>query len=918
MPAPPFDASFSALTGYSPMRWQARLFRRMVDGAIPPACDLPTGLGKTSVIPIWLIALVSRVRTAGSPPFPRRLVYIVNRRTVVDQATAIVERMRERLWNPEDPRWAAHKTALNAIRRELRAFQATADGDELLGVSTLRGELADNEEWKADPSRPAIIVGTIDMVGSKLLFSGYGDGRYRRVHHAGLMGQDVLIVHDEAHLTPAFNDLLLAVVAEQRREVERNNQGSKIGRPIKVFPLSATLRESGNDIFTLEPEDYKDPIVQERLTAAKRLHLHSVPEDKVVEKIVAQSRTHEAAGVRVLIYVRSPEQAQQIAAALKKVLETASQERIALLTGTIRGHERDQLMQQPPASSAAHVIRHFLDGTKPKSSVYLISTSAGEVGIDLDADHMVCDLTALDAMIQRLGRVNRRGGKDRHACVDVVGDAPAKDKPSEFDNAIMATLGILKRWEGQQTGGIDVSPGSMRRLIEELKPTEREAAFSPKPEAPPLTDILLDAWSLTSIAKMPGRPEVAPYLHGLTAHGLTAELPETYVVWRKEIIPLKQADASAETLHDWFSACEIETQERLRGRTDSVQKTLEGLLASHHRRGTEDFPVVLLDERGNADWSKLSRLAEKDSPIAYRTAVLPVEAGGLDAHGTLDSSATEPAPDVAEARTGNDRRERWIVVKDTENVEYRRLLTDELAEDLPPGLDEQERIILAEQAEGADGTGKTRELVLLVSPRKSALENPEIAKVRQTLVKHTRLIESQMAQIAQALGLEKIIQEALVTAARWHDKGKDRPVWQRFARNAPGAEPVAKSKSYLHPRALGGYRHEFGSLLDATNDETLRDCPERDLILHLIAAHHGWARPHFEPRAFDHLSHTTAENEQAAIEVIRRFGRLQQRFGRWGLAWLESLLRCADIAASKPLPVEKNMNPTQHKQEVRV
>jgi len=33
--------------------------------------------------------------------------------------------------------------------------------------------------------------------------------------------------------------------------------------------------------------------------------------------------------------------------------------------------------------------------------------------------------------------------------------------------------------------------------------------------------------------------------------------------------------------------------------------------------------------------------------------------------------------------------------------------------------------------------------------------------------------------------------------------------------------------------------------------------------------------------------------------VMRRFGRLQQRFGRWGLAWLESLLRCADIAASR-------------------
>ena len=48
---------------------------------------------------------------------------------------------------------------------------------------------------------------TIDMIGSKLLFSGYGDGRYKRPQHAGLIGQDSLIVHDEAHLTPAFSKL---------------------------------------------------------------------------------------------------------------------------------------------------------------------------------------------------------------------------------------------------------------------------------------------------------------------------------------------------------------------------------------------------------------------------------------------------------------------------------------------------------------------------------------------------------------------------------------------------------------------------------------------------------------------------------------------------------------------------------------
>jgi len=79
--------------------------------------------------------------------------------------------------------------------------------------------------------------------------------------------------------------------------------------------------------------------------------------------------------------------------------------------------------------------------------------------------------------------------------------------------------------------------------------------------------------------------------------------------------------------------------------------------------------------------------------------------------------------------------------------------------------------------------------------------------------------------------------------------------------------------------------------------------------LHLIAAHHGSARPHFEPQACDNEGPldsatgqrrrpTTRENEAVAIEAMQHFGRLQLRFGRWGLAWLESLLRCADALAS--------------------
>jgi len=894
-----FDKQFLSLTGFSPMKWQRRLFKRFVDAGLPQAqdiptvCDIPTGLGKTSIMVIWLLAL-ARQADGGRIRLPRRLVYIVNRRTVVDQATRTVEGMCHRLLEPDKSDWQDHAHTLKGIASALRRLCASEGSP--LGVSTLRGELVDNEEWKADPARPAIVVGTIDMIGSKLLFSGYGDGRYGRTHHAGLIGYDALIVHDEAHLTPAFSDLLHSVAGEQGREGARVEQAPTVGRPVRVVELSATRRGTKGDPFTLEPEDDDDPIVRERITAKKRLYLHPALPDSVAGKIVELSKVHEDSRCKVLIYVRNPEQAQQIASALARALGGDHDKRVALLTGTVRGHERDALVETHP------VYRALLD---PKISVdrtvYLVSTSAGEVGIDLDADHLVCDPTTVDALIQRLGRVNRRGGEARTARVDVVGlvekEEARKGVPSEFDRAIAATEALLKEWvERSARGYIDVAPRDLRQLLDQERPETVEAAFSPKAPTALLTGILLDNWSLTSIDRMPGRPEVAPFLHGLTF-----DPPETYVAWRREVTVLHKANVDEAALRGWFRACRIEARERLGDRTDRVKKVLTDLLKNLRRTHESlDLPVVLLDERGSASWSRLSDLATNDANLAYRTVVLPVEAGGLDSAGMLDAKAdplANLALDVAEHDASERRRERWLQRSSPDGHRFERLISGEVADALPEELRERERIPLRQPEEG-DDEAEAVDLVLLASPRQSALENPETTSARQTLEAHTDAIVKHMSCIVDRLGVEEPLRAALIAAARWHDKGKDRAVWQRYARNAGGTEFLAKARSYLHPRALGGYRHEFGSLLDAMNNAELQQLPEYDLVLHLIAAHHGWSRPYFEPRSFD-SSCTEAANGEAFSAVVRRFGQLQLRYGRWGLAWLESLVRCADIAASR-------------------
>ena len=78
-----FGAAFETLTSHAPFPWQRRLFdESFARGLLPPAVDIPTGLGKTAVMAVWLLA-----RAAGAA-LPRRLVDVVDRCTVVDQAGA--------------------------------------------------------------------------------------------------------------------------------------------------------------------------------------------------------------------------------------------------------------------------------------------------------------------------------------------------------------------------------------------------------------------------------------------------------------------------------------------------------------------------------------------------------------------------------------------------------------------------------------------------------------------------------------------------------------------------------------------------------------------------------------------------------------------------------------------------------------
>jgi CRISPR-associated endonuclease/helicase Cas3 len=214
-------------------------------------------------------------------------------------------------------------------------------------------------------------------------------------------------------------------------------------------------------------------------------------------------------------------------------------------------------------------------------------------------------------------------------------------------------------------------------------------------------------------------------------------------------------------------------------------------------------------------------------------------------------------------------------------------------------VDKEWRERLRFAVEVADDGEPLRCLIVEKWRNDAANEEDRSAGHRQVLEEHRSWVEERAWALAKSLGLPKQYEEMLCTAAFLHDEGKRARRWQR-AFNAPhGEDAWAKTEGPINYALLDGYRHEFGSIISVGTHERLQRLPEdlRDLALHVIAAHHGYARPFIETLGCD--DYPPSVLGPYAKSIALRFEKLQQRWGPWGLAWWESLLRSVDQRASR-------------------
>ncbi|MFZ5543432.1 MAG: type I-G CRISPR-associated helicase/endonuclease Cas3g [Pseudomonadota bacterium] len=646
-----FDGFFEAVWGERPFAWQRTLAQQILaaqaDGkpAWPEAVALPTASGKTACLDIAVFALAAQAHFADMRQAlraPRRIFFVVDRRVIVDEAFERAKALAVALDNA-----ASSAGILRHIADRLRLI---GDSERPLAVQALRGGQLRSDDWAATPLQPTIVASTVDQVGSRLLFRGYGPGQGMWPVHAGLVGNDALILLDEAHCAQPMLETLRAV----RRY--RGWAEQPLPVPFEVAVLSATPPAEAGTVFhdtSEERRDARHPLGRRQLAAkpaqlvvAEKAKGRHAPQrrQEVAEILAARARRLASewqgeGAPAVVVFCNRVDTARQACRLLEK--DAAD---VHLLTGRMRPLDKDDVVDIALAPLAA---RHAA-ARRLARPCFVVATQTLEVGADLDFDLLVTECASLDALRQRFGRLNR-GGRAigaRGVIVATPFDIDAAGEDPVYGHAIGATWAWLK--EQQERGGVDAVDFGVSAL-EPLLPTGEalERLNAPSSHAPVLLPAHLDVLTQTAPVPQP-TPDVALFLHGPRSGPADVQ-----VCWR--------ADLTSDDPADWIDAllrCPPSSPECLTVPYLQVRRWLDGQTTT----AGADVEGAVEDDLQAAEESVAARRALRWGGRGASEAitggaslrpgdllVLPAAAGGFDELGTLGDAATADWGDRAHA-----------------------------------------------------------------------------------------------------------------------------------------------------------------------------------------------------------------------------------------------------------------------------
>lgn len=798
-----FAEWFKKATGPAPFPFQRKFAEEPV---LPQLVHIPTGLGKTAMA---IVGWLWRRFGAGGEyksATPRRLVYCLPMRVLVEQT---------------------RDNAAEWVEKLCKAGLIQFD----VPIHVLMGG-EDEDIWDINPEGDAIIIGTQDMLLSRALNRGYAASRARWPMQFGLLHTDCLWVFDEIQLMGS------GLATTSQLEGFRHPLGSNDGHGCRSVWMSATMqrdwlktvdfrdRVDALPCLKLGTEDHKHDEVKQRWEAKKPLKKADAKMSDV-GALAKEILDKHKSGTRTIVVVNTVKRACDLHHKITKKWGSGSDQRLVLLHSRFRPEDRKARFAEAMADPTGN-------GT------IIVSTQVIEAGVDVSATTLFTEPAPWASLVQRFGRCNRRGEENDSAGV---------------------------RW-------ID------------LPANERDAAKSAAPYE--LDDLKAAAEELQKLQDV--GPKSLPDVELGFEH--------THVIRRKDLIDL------FDTTPD-LAGNDIDIDRFVREVEDSAVRVFWRVWNQSNgpEPPPEDEPAPRRKELCPAPIGEFRKFVPKHSGKVWRWNFLE---GGWE---KVDAAKIAPGQVfLIHASAGGYSAERGWDQKRTKPV----------SPIAPPSDTEAAR------------------------PEATDDDRPSRAGVWQTVGEHTDEVLKELDAILTTLHLAGEEREALLEAARRHDHGKAHEVFRAALpdESPDEAKTWGKAKGTWKPYGRPHFRHELASALAVLmSSDDLVPADHRDLIAYLVAAHHGKVRlsirslPNeirpdkgrrfargiwdgdtlpatdlgggvtapavtlsLEPMELGLCEHSPFAGQPSWAE--RMIG-LRDRLGPFRLAYLEALLRAADMRASR-------------------
>ncbi|MBB3208218.1 CRISPR-associated endonuclease/helicase Cas3 [Rhodopirellula rubra] len=1033
-----FNDYFGALyhdhegTPFAPMKWQTRLAAAACEGQWPTHISVPTGAGKTSAIEIAVFALaVQATLSPDKRTAPMRTFLVVDRRTVVSEAFLRAKRLRDRLYTATDG-------ILKTVAERLCYYSPDSIHCAPLRVVELRGGIFRDPAWFQSLTQPMIVTSTVDQVGSRLLFRGYGVSRSARPIQATAVAHDSLVILDEAHISKPFSQTLTAVRNYQAKQWSE----IPLSLPMNVVQMTATPPDAPGAVrLEISEKELADKTTRmghlvntsklttlDVATKAKGTQATSQLAKVLVEKATNEVFSEDSKALAIGIMCNMVDTAKRTVEGLLKD-KRISRQQVHLVIGAMRPIDRDHQAKVIGDKIATGVERHPTD-----EPIFVVATQCIEVGADYDFDVLITEAAPVDALTQRFGRLNR-GGRSITATAHVVmrEDRIKADKLLESDekafkyqdpiygNAMSFAWNWLQSIAVDQK--IDFGISAFKQHVSRLDSDQRNRMSTSSEDAPVLLPAHLDLLCQTSTDPWPS-PDVSYWLHGPQRNE-----PDVQVCWRADLdsvvtsaggaamlsVPrLGSPKAQNDRVHA-ISVCPPSSPECLSVSMRRLFAWLGSLISTKKLENDQsaDIPSI-------ADEAKVSRDAipvplrpvawrgPSDSVVVQRlseikpgdTLVFPVTAGGWNElgyipstgedgdHAELGRSVRQQLLDAAlsdESQVKMDRDDFDLLAKIDIGSSAFAQSRDQACVRLHPNLLNDAALTSLYSDQMKKGSefhitrGELHELICQLpigvaasfeNVRPSQLRCEVYGSVPRLAV--TALAAStastsfppgltddgddslsqihagkpielkahlnrvaRMAQWNATIFPASAFEKTIVRSAEVHDWGKADPRFQamliggdllaahwedRLYAKSASLISGARARKRLHDQSKlpRHFRHELLSVAIVEHNMTeVSEVEDAELLLHLVASHHGHARP-WAPVCEDtspqlvslhRIGLSDVEiDEQTRSEVayhrvdspiVDRFWRLTRKYGWWGLACLETSLRLADQQVSQ-------------------